>query len=97
LLAGEKCPGPRGAEGGIFGDDGDAAGFPGASLVERAATDPDAKAALRANTDAARAVGACGVPTFVVERADALDAPARPPEVFWGQDRFELVMEALCR
>jgi 2-hydroxychromene-2-carboxylate isomerase len=75
----------------------DAAGFPGASLVERAATDPDAKAALRANTDAARAVGACGVPTFVVERADALDAPARPPEVFWGQDRFELVMEALCR
>jgi 2-hydroxychromene-2-carboxylate isomerase len=78
----------------------DAAGFPGAELVERAANDPSAKAGLRANTDAAREAGACGVPTFVVERADPLDAPdalARPPEVFWGQDRFELVLEALCR
>lgn len=68
----------------------DAAGF-GPSLVARAATDEALKTALRVNTDAARAAGACGAPTFLVER------PERAPEVFWGQDRFELVQEALCR
>jgi len=69
----------------------DAAGFDGPALVTRAATDDALKTALRENTDAARIAGACGVPTFVVER------PGRTPEVFWGQDRFELVQEALCR
>ena len=75
----------------------DVAGFPGADLVARASTESGPKAELRANTDAARAAGACGVPTFVVERPAGPDALARPPEVFWGQDRFELVLEALCR
>jgi 2-hydroxychromene-2-carboxylate isomerase len=69
----------------------DAAGFDGKALVARAAEDDELKAALRENTRAAEAAGACGVPTFLVERPD------RAPEVFWGQDRFELVQEALCR
>jgi len=40
---------------------------------------------LRANTEAAEAMGACGVPTFRVN--DRL--------VFWGQDRFDMVHRAL--
>jgi 2-hydroxychromene-2-carboxylate isomerase len=40
---------------------------------------------LRANTEAAEAIGACGVPTLRVN--DRL--------VFWGQDRFDMVHRAL--
>lgn len=75
----------------VLGSVLDAAGFDGPALIARAATDEVLKTALRENTDAARSAGACGAPTFLVER------PGRAPEVFWGQDRFELVQEALCR
>ncbi|MBX3203943.1 MAG: 2-hydroxychromene-2-carboxylate isomerase [Labilithrix sp.] len=44
----------------------------------------DVKAALRASTDGAAARGVFGVPTFIVGG-----------ELFWGQDRLELVEEAL--
>ncbi len=69
----------------------DGAGFDGSGIVARATDDPGLKAELRANTEAAAAAGACGVPTFLVEK------PGHAPEVFWGQDRFDLVMESTCR
>jgi 2-hydroxychromene-2-carboxylate isomerase len=50
------------------------AGLPGAQLVA-AAQQPDAKARLRAQTDAAIATGVFGVPTLVVG-----------DELFWGYD-----------
>jgi 2-hydroxychromene-2-carboxylate isomerase len=43
------------------------------------------RAALRASTDAAVAAGVCGVPTFEVGG-----------EIWWGQDRLDLVEEALA-
>ncbi|MGB1277563.1 MAG: 2-hydroxychromene-2-carboxylate isomerase, partial [Nannocystaceae bacterium] len=60
------------------------AGFDAQKLLEQATSKP-VKDQLRANTERARAAGACGVPTMVVER------PGRPPEMLWGQDRLELV------
>ncbi|MGN6108135.1 MAG: 2-hydroxychromene-2-carboxylate isomerase [Kofleriaceae bacterium] len=53
--------------------------------VERT-QEPAVKAALAANTAAARAAGAFGVPTFVVDGR----------HLFWGQDRLELVARALA-
>ena len=43
------------------------------------------KDAIRANTERAEAIGACGAPTFVVNDQYA----------FWGQDRLEMVRRAL--
>jgi 2-hydroxychromene-2-carboxylate isomerase len=51
----------------------------------RAGSD-EVKAALRASTEAAAARGVFGVPTFIVGE-----------ELFWGQDRLELVEAALTR
>jgi 2-hydroxychromene-2-carboxylate isomerase len=48
--------------------------------------DPAIKAQLADNTAAARAANVFGVPTFVVDGK----------HLFWGQDRLELVAEALC-
>jgi 2-hydroxychromene-2-carboxylate isomerase len=62
----------------------DDAGFDGAALLARA-EDPAIKAALRANGEAAKAAGACGVPTFEVRRPDG----AR--HLVWGQDRLDMV------
>jgi 2-hydroxychromene-2-carboxylate isomerase len=59
-------------------------GFP-AAWLERT-QEPAVKAALAANTSAARAAGAFGVPTFVVDGE----------HLFWGQDRLELVARALA-
>jgi len=67
----------------------DAAGLPGAALVERATTDTTLKDALRANTERAATLGACGAPTWVVRRPD------EAPLVFWGQDRLPHVAAAL--
>lgn len=44
----------------------------------------DAKAALVAETEAARALGLCGAPTFVVDG-----------QLFWGQDRLDHVARAV--
>ncbi len=60
------------------------AGMAPAQVFAQAATDA-IKERLRANTEAAEAMGACGVPTFRVN--DRL--------VFWGQDRFDMVHRAL--
>jgi len=46
--------------------------------------DPAIKAQLRANTERAVAIGACGAPTFRVGEA-----------IYWGQDRLEQVRRAL--
>ena len=51
--------------------------------LSRAGSD-EVKAALRASTESAAARGVFGVPTFIVDG-----------EVFWGQDRLELVLDAL--
>ena len=66
----------------------DEAGFDGAALLERT-QDPAVKAQLKANTEAAKAAGACGVPTFEVRRGDG------EPHLFWGQDRLSMVGHAL--
>ncbi|MEZ4322501.1 MAG: 2-hydroxychromene-2-carboxylate isomerase [Myxococcota bacterium] len=58
----------------------DDAGFDGAALLD-ATADPAIKQALRENTDSARLRGVPGAPSFV--RPDG--------EVFWGQDRLDLV------
>jgi len=55
-----------------------------AAVLIRQASDPNVKAVLRANTEAAEAAGVCGVPT--VELGGAL---------IWGQDRLEQVDAAL--
>ena len=62
----------------------DHAGFDGKALVERT-RQPEAKEALRRNSDEAIARGVFGVPTFVIE-----------DELFWGNDRIpflELYLE----
>lgn len=63
-------------------------GFDAEDLMSRAEA-AETKARLRENTDAARAAGACGVPTFEVRIGTA------PPMLFWGQDRLDLVGRAL--
>lgn len=65
----------------------DAADLPGQQLVEQT-QDPAIKAQLKANTDAARAAGLCGVPSIEVCR------PGAAPLLFWGQDRLDAVAEA---
>ena len=78
------------AEGRDIGDEAvltevlDDAGFDGASLIS-ATRDPTVKARLRANTERARAVGACGAPTWLVDDT----------YLFWGQDRIDQVEAAL--
>ncbi|MCC6525745.1 MAG: 2-hydroxychromene-2-carboxylate isomerase [Polyangiaceae bacterium] len=51
-----------------------------AEAAVRAAGEPEGKARLRRQTDAAIAAGAFGVPTLLVPRADGTD------ELFWGAD-----------
>ncbi len=61
----------------------DGAGLPGRDILARTQA-PEVKAALIANTQAARDAGACGVPTLVIDG-----------EVFWGQDRLAAAFEAM--
>jgi 2-hydroxychromene-2-carboxylate isomerase len=61
----------------------DAAGFDGAALLART-QEPDVKAALVANTEAAVARGAFGIPTFYVG-----------DEMFFGKERLGQLEEAL--
>ena len=66
----------------------DEAGLDGATITERA-NELSVKQTLRANTDDAAVAGAFGVPTFLVR------VGARPPELFYGQDRLLFVETAL--
>lgn len=59
-------------------------GLPADELI-RGAQDPKVKDALKHNTEEAARVGICGAPSFVVDG-----------EVFWGQDRLEMVKKALA-
>ncbi len=61
----------------------EAAGLPAQALLAQATTAP-IKAQLRANTDRAKRLGICGVPTCHVQR----DGQS---ELLWGQDRLELL------
>lgn len=63
----------------------DEVGLPGAMLAPASMTDTIATR-LDANTQAALAAGAFGVPTYVIDG-----------EPFWGQDRLEFVERALVR
>lgn len=60
-----------------------AAGLPAAALLERAVSTP-IKEQLRANTERARGLGVCGVPTACVERGER-------SVLVWGQDRLDRV------
>ena len=55
-------------------------GQPGAALIQQAQS-PESKEKLRAQTEAAVALGIFGAPTLVVG-----------PELFWGNDRLEAAM-----
>lgn len=63
------------------------AGLPAAALLERA-EQPACKQALRANTERARVLGVCGVPTACVERGGRAS-------LWWGQDRLDRVEAVL--
>jgi len=63
----------------------DAAGLDGAALLA-ATADPEVKAALMANTEAAAARGVFGIPTFFVG-----------PEMFFGKERLGQVELELAR
>lgn len=69
----------------IFAKTMTAAGLDGASLLERT-QDPGVKAKLAANTEAAVARGAFGIPTFYIG-----------DEMFFGKDRLAQVEEELAR
>lgn len=56
-----------------------------APAVLAEAQTPPIKAALRANTERAGALGACGAPTFLVDDR----------WLFWGQDRMDMVADCL--
>lgn len=57
-------------------------------LLERAQS-IEIKEQLRENTSAAETAGAFGAPSFVLHRPD------QDPQLFWGQDRVELLCETL--
>lgn len=61
----------------------EAAGLPAAALLEQAGS-PPIKEQLRVNTERARALGVCGVPTACVERGGR-------SALVWGQDRLDRV------
>ncbi|MGC6416468.1 MAG: 2-hydroxychromene-2-carboxylate isomerase [Bradymonadia bacterium] len=65
------------------------AGFESARILART-NDPDIKMRLRENTDAARAAGVCGVPSFEVT-----NTKDHSKLLFWGQDRLNMVEAAL--
>ncbi len=65
-----------------------AAGFDAARLIAEADS-AGVKAALKANTDEAVAVGACGVPTYQVLHR------GHEPVLLWGQDRLHVVADVL--
>ena len=71
----------------------DQAGFDGAAIVAKA-EDPEVKDALRRATEEAVAAGVFGAPAFVVT---IQGEPGREDsvELFWGQDRLDLVEESL--
>jgi len=69
---------------GIFTQAMSAAGLDGPDLLERT-QDPEVKARLAANTDAAVARGAFGIPTFYVGQ-----------EMFFGKDRLAQLEEELA-
>lgn len=66
----------------------DGAGLNGVALLA-AAERPATKQALRDAVDEAAAVGAFGVPTFLVRRPDG------EPALVWGQDRLDFVGAAI--
>lgn len=63
------------------------AGFPADWILRT--RDPAVKSRLVDNTTRAREAGVFGVPTFVVHGSTA------GPQLFWGQDRLDLVADAL--
>lgn len=69
----------------VFVEEITKAGFDGAKLLERT-QDPDVKAKLMANTQAAVARGAFGVPTFFVR-----------DEMFFGKDRLPQLEAEILR
>jgi 2-hydroxychromene-2-carboxylate isomerase len=74
------------ADPGVLAEACTAAGLDPAKTLEAADT-PELKARLRANTDEIIARGGFGTPTFFVGGTD----------MYFGQDRIELVREALAR
>jgi len=66
----------------------DSCGFDGADLVARSG-DQAVKDKLREQTETARGLGVFGAPTWIV-----YPTPDSPGQLYWGQDRLELVAQA---
>ena len=68
----------------------DGEGYDGSALIEQTQR-PEIKNMLREHTAEAQERGAFGVPSFELKR------PGEPPQMFWGQDRLELLCEAIVK
>ncbi|RME20947.1 MAG: hypothetical protein D6798_19240, partial [Deltaproteobacteria bacterium] len=69
------------------------AGFDDEAILAATRT-PAVKDALRANTEAAARIGACGAPTWRII-GPSTDGPPLPDLVIWGQDRADVIHAAL--
>ena len=73
----------------VLGDIIESNGFDARDIFARTQSE-EVKATLRANTQLAQDVGACGVPTFQV-----LPTDGERPFLIWGQDRISMLEQAL--
>jgi 2-hydroxychromene-2-carboxylate isomerase len=72
----------------------ESAGFNGADLIEKASTQA-IKDQLRVNTEEAKKLGLCGVPTYRVLEKDGNEwTPAGG--LVWGQDELNVVMDLIA-
>ncbi len=73
----------------VLGDLIERHGFDAREVFDRTQSD-EVKATLRANTQLAQDVGACGVPTFQITPSES-----ETPFLIWGQDRIPMLERAL--
>ena len=74
----------------VLSDVIDGAGFKSERILEMA-KHAHIKTKLRENTEEAKQIGACGVPTFHLIHQQT----ERSPLLFWGQDRIHMLERAL--
>lgn len=61
------------------------AGFNGKEILLKSETD-EIKKKLKFNSEKARKLGVCGVPSFQINNG----------EIIWGQDKFDIIGDMLC-
>lgn len=73
----------------------DGAGHNGIELLEKANA-PETKERLRENTEAAKARGICGVPTYLISRKNADGQWKSQGGLVWGQDETNVVEDMIA-